>query len=210
MTSPRFFMRLLIGAALAVLFTATAQASILVNVDKTHQTATISVDGSTLYVWPVSTGRLGFDTPNGTFKVNRLDPDHVSDEYPGARMTRAMFFDLNGHAVHGFFDVKHLGSPVSHGCVRLAPDNAAILFALVQGEGLGQATVVVSGQTPARDGEVRARQLPPPGYQTASPQTYPAPPPGYYAPPTPPGYYNQQAQPYYAPQQGYFPPQARW
>ena len=34
-------------------------------------------------------------------------------------MPHTMFFDMRGHAIHGFFDVKHLGLPVSHGCVRL-------------------------------------------------------------------------------------------
>ena len=102
-----------------------------------------------------------------------------------------MFFDMHGHAIHGFFDVKHLGSPVSHGCVRLAPANAATLFALVQGQGMSQTTVMVSGQTPARGGEEMARRRPPAGYnyQPTSP------PPGYFLP-----------RPYYVPQQGYFLP----
>ena len=73
---------------------------------------TVSVDGATRYVWPVSTGRAGYDTPSGTFKINRLDADHQSQEWDGAPMPHTMFFDLRGHAIHGFFDVKHLGQPV--------------------------------------------------------------------------------------------------
>jgi L,D-transpeptidase catalytic domain len=92
-------------------------------------------------------------------------------------MPHTMFFDMHGHAIHGFFDVKHLGSPVSHGCVRLAPANAATLFALVQGQGMSQTTVVVSGQAPARGGEEMARRRPPVGYEPAPP------PPGYFLPP---------------------------
>ena len=40
-------------------------------------------------------------------------------------------------------DEEHggLGSPVSHGCVRLAPDNAALLFTLVQENGLANTQV---------------------------------------------------------------------
>ena len=124
----------LIGAALAISFAATAQAAIVVNIDKSAQRMTVAVDGATRYVWPVSTGRAGYDTPNGTFKVNRMDADHLSQEWDNAPMPHTMFFDMHGHAIHGFFDVKHLGSPVSHGCVRLAPANAATLFALVQGQ----------------------------------------------------------------------------
>ena len=148
----------LIGAALAISFAATAQAAIVVNIDKSAQRMTVAVDGATRYVWPVSTGRAGYDTPNGTFKVNRMDADHLSQEWDNAPMPHTMFFDMHGHAIHGFFDVKHLGSPVSHGCVRLAPANAATLFALVQGQGMSQTTVVVSGQAPARGGEEMARR----------------------------------------------------
>ena len=38
---------------------------------------------------------------------------------------------------------RGLGRPVSHGCVRLDPGNAAILFGLVEREGPGNTTIVV-------------------------------------------------------------------
>jgi len=218
---------------LALSLTTAAQAAISITIDKNAQRMTVAVDGATRYVWPVSTGRPGYDTPNGTFKVNRMDADHQSQEWDGAPMPHTMFFDLRGHAIHGFSDVKHLGMPVSHGCVRLAPPNAATLFALVQSQGMSQTTVVVSGQAPARGGEEMARRHAPAqgtaaraqqDYRAAPPQPYPgqaygqqqqyyraaqqpayAPPPGYYRP-AQPGYDGQQ--PYYAQQPpGYFPPQ---
>ena len=74
---------------------------------------TVAVDGAERYVMQVSTGRPGYDTPNGTFKPNRMDADHLSQEWDNAPMPHSIFFDMNGHAIHGFFDVKHLGSPVS-------------------------------------------------------------------------------------------------
>ena len=118
----------------------------------------VVVDGAPRYIWPVSTGRPGYDTPNGTFRPNRMDADHLSQEWDNAPMPHTIFFDMHGHAMHGFFDVKHLGLPVSHGCVRLAPDNAAILFDLVKAEGMANTTVIVSGQTPAGRGPAMARQ----------------------------------------------------
>lgn len=33
--------------------------------------------------------------------------------------------------IHGTADVEHLGTPVSHGCIRLSPQDAARLFDLV-------------------------------------------------------------------------------
>ena len=149
------------GLVLAAGFAAPACAEIVVNIDKNTQTMSVAVDGAQRYVWPVSTGRPGYDTPNGTFKPNRMDADHLSQEWDNAPMPHSIFFDMNGHAVHGFFDVKHLGSPVSHGCVRLSPDHAATLFNLVSTEGMKATTVVVSGRTPAgRMPEVARRQIP--------------------------------------------------
>ena len=193
----------LIGAALAISFAATAQAAIVVNIDKSAQRMTVAVDGATRYVWPVSTGRAGYDTPNGTFKVNRMDADHLSQEWDNAPMPHTMFFDMHGHAIHGFFDVKHLGSPVSHGCVRLAPANAATLFALVQGQGMSQTTVVVSGQAPARGGEEMARRRAPTQQVAAQPAQ--AAPPGYDYQPAPPQPYPAQA---YGQPQDLLPPGA--
>ncbi len=91
----------------------------------------------------MSTGRPGYDTPNGTFKLNRMDADHFSQEWDNAPMPHTMFFDLHGHAIHGFSDVKHLGLAVSHGCVRLSPDHAATLFDLVKAEGMANTSVTV-------------------------------------------------------------------
>src|SRR5580700_7904314 len=107
----------LLAAALALPLAAPATATILININKDTQHMSVAVDGVPRYEWPVSTGRAGYDTPNGTFKPNRMDADHLSQEWDNAPMPHAIFFDMNGHAIHGFLDVKHLGSPVSHGCV---------------------------------------------------------------------------------------------
>ena len=66
-------------------------------------------------------------------------------------MPHAIFFDMEGHAIHGFFDVKHLGGAVSHGCVRLSPEHAATLFDLVKTEGMGEMKVDIAGRTPGGD-----------------------------------------------------------
>ncbi|HEY4995220.1 MAG TPA: L,D-transpeptidase, partial [Aestuariivirga sp.] len=48
----------------------------------------------------------------------------------------------------GSYHVKTLGSPVSHGCVRLLPANAAILFDLVKKAGFKNNTVSIRGGRP--------------------------------------------------------------
>jgi hypothetical protein len=199
---------LLIAAAFALPFAAPASANIIVTIDKTTQRMAVSVDGAERYVWPVSTGRPGYDTPNGTFKPNRMDADHLSQEWDNAPMPHTIFFDLHGHAVHGFFDVKHLGLPVSHGCVRLSPDHAATLFDLVKAEGMKDTTVIVSGRTPGADGVPVARRSAPVQESVAEPMQiapgYGDPAPAYTQPPSYSGqqqqYYRQPA-PYYVQQQ---------
>ena len=102
-----------VAAALALPLAAPASANILVTIDKSTQQMSVAVDGAQRYVWPVSTGRPGYDTPSGTFKPNRMDADHFSQEWDNAPMPHTIFFDMHGHAIHGFFDVKHLGRAVS-------------------------------------------------------------------------------------------------
>jgi hypothetical protein len=63
--------------------------------------------------------------------------------------------------VHGFFDTPHLGMAVSHGCVRLSPANAAVLYGLVEQTGLSDTTVIVHGRVPTRNAPIVAwRQAP--------------------------------------------------
>ena len=52
------------------------------------------------HVWKISSGRPGFETPTGTFSVQRLDANHFSDEYDQAPMPYSIFFN-EGLAIHG-------------------------------------------------------------------------------------------------------------
>jgi hypothetical protein len=135
------------AATIVLALTAPAHADLLINVDKSSQRMTVSVDGVPRYVWPVSTGGPHYDTPSGTFKPNRMDKDHKSEEYDQAPMPYAMFFDNNGHAIHGTYE-KSIGRPVSHGCVRLSVANASKLWDLVKAEGMANTKVVLNGQIP--------------------------------------------------------------
>ncbi len=61
-------------------------------------------------------------------------------------MPHSIFFTSRGHAIHGSNAVHRLGSPASHGCVRLSPANAATLFALVKEEGVQNTRISITGQ----------------------------------------------------------------
>jgi L,D-transpeptidase catalytic domain len=188
----------LLAAMLAPFCASAAQANIDIAIDKTNQQMTVAVDGAQRYTWPVSTGRPGYDTPNGTFKVNRMDANHFSQEWDNAPMPHTMFFDLHGHAIHGFSDVAHLGLAVSHGCVRLNPANATVLFDLVKAEGMANTSVTITGRTPGGDNAPVARSRLPENETVYSPQPLPIAPDGDQAPPPA---YGQQPQPYYGQQQ---------
>ena len=77
-----------------------------------------------------------------------------SRQWDNAPMPHALFFTRDGHAIHGTLEVKRLGKPASHGCVRLSPKNAATLYALVEKTGLKNTQVVLAGSTPGGEGKV--------------------------------------------------------
>jgi hypothetical protein len=122
-----------------------AGAAVLVTIDKSTQRMMVQVDGSLRWVWPVSTGRPGHDTPSGHYTAFRMEADHSSKEWDDAPMPHSIFFSPTGHAIHGSFDTRRIGTPASHGCVRLQPANAARLYELVEKEGLPNTKVVVTG-----------------------------------------------------------------
>jgi L,D-transpeptidase catalytic domain len=124
-----------------------AQAAVEVTVNKNTQTLTVAVDGVPRYQWPVSTGVPRYETPDGTFHAFRMSANHFSKEYDDAPMPHSIFFTKTGIAIHGTDEQSRIGTPASHGCVRLSPAHAATLFALVKQQGLLTTTVTVTGSS---------------------------------------------------------------
>jgi len=119
-----------------------ARADILVNVSKSQQKLEVIVDGAEAFRWPVSTGRVGHITPSGSFRPHMMGRHWYSHEYGRTPMPYAVFFH-RGYAMHGTMESYNLGHAASHGCVRLRPDNAAILYWLVRKHGMKNTKVVV-------------------------------------------------------------------
>ena len=132
---------------LMLLSASAAQAAVSILVDKDAQQMTVSVNGVTRYTWPVSSGNPSHETPNGSFKTFRMEEDHYSKEFDEAPMPNAIFFTKQGHAIHGTDAVSRLGTPASHGCVRLSRANALKLWDLVKAEGLLTTTVTLTGSS---------------------------------------------------------------
>lgn len=139
--------RLLCAAAVSALFvscfaTDRASAAIVVQISRATQTMQVVVDGVPRYSWRVSTGRRSLPTPGGVYHPQRLAARWFSRKYHNSPMPHSIFF-RGGIAIHGTYETAWLGRPVSHGCVRLQPANAAELFSLVEREGMGATTIVV-------------------------------------------------------------------
>jgi lipoprotein-anchoring transpeptidase ErfK/SrfK len=131
-----------------------AAPTIVINIDKTKQRMTVLLDGVQRYDWPVSTGKAGYSTPSGTFTPFSMNKVWYSKEWDNAPMPHAIFFMKDGHAIHGSYEVKHLGKAVSHGCVRISPQNATTLYTLVEKSGLKNTQVVLAGDTPGGEAKV--------------------------------------------------------
>jgi hypothetical protein len=101
-----------------------------------------------------------------------------------------------------------LGTPVSHGCVRLSRANATTLYALVEKEGVLNTTVTLTGSSQialarnprARPNTAVARRDPAPQYDATGDPVVLTPRP------LPPGQYAPQVQPQMRPDDGYIYP----
>jgi L,D-transpeptidase catalytic domain len=149
--------RTAILAALGVLFAfGSANADVVIRVNKTTQRLDVNLDGKPLYEWPVSTARWGYETPNGTYHPERLEKTWYSRKYDMSPMPHSIFFD-GGYAIHGSYEISHLGRPASHGCIRLSPSHAATLYALVEAH-RSNTRIVVTGSRPSGPALARAER----------------------------------------------------
>ena len=130
-----FFAALILGAALMAPAVMAAE-RVVARVSISSQTMKVYHEGRHLFTWTVSTAKPGKVTPTGVYVgAEALSKNHRSRLYNNAPMPFAIFYD--GHyAIHGTDQIKRLGAPASNGCVRLHPDNAAILFQMVKAEGM--------------------------------------------------------------------------
>ena len=135
----------ILASICGILWISSAHATVRIHIDLTSQT--MNVDSATgSYTWPVSTARSGYVTPHGTFHPYSLQRMHYSRKYHMSPMPYSIFF-ARGYAIHGTYSVRQLGRPASHGCIRLHPKNAAVLFALVK-ENMRDTAIIVTGDRP--------------------------------------------------------------
>ncbi len=86
----------------------------------------------------VSTGREGFATPPGSYRINaKIDVQDMEgvlggEYYNVPSVPWVMYFTDVGHAIHGAYWHDNFGSVMSHGCVNLPVDTAEYLYSITE------------------------------------------------------------------------------
>ena len=130
--------------------------TLTVNINLRTQRMTVSYGGKAMHTYAISSGARGFETPAGSFKPQWTAKLWHSRTYDNAPMPHAVFFN-GGIATHATTSIGRLGSPASHGCIRLAPANAAQFYGLVARHGNVHTRITVTGR-PAFNDEVASRR----------------------------------------------------
>ncbi len=109
---------------------------------------------SVVRTWPVSIGRVGWETPLGKTTIVRkkvrptwFPPDSIREEHMQRGMTlpravgpgpdnplgsHALYLGFPQYLIHGTNKPYSIGMRVSHGCVRMYPEHVVELFALAE------------------------------------------------------------------------------
>src|SRR5437868_8710976 len=129
------------------------QTEVIINL--TEQTAYLLQNGRVAFISPIASGKEGWGTPTGSFRVISKDLNHRSGNFgmvvdssgriinpnatpgsyvpPGCRYTPApMPYFMEFRKFVGMHAGFLPGYPASHGCVRMPRDLAADFFALVR------------------------------------------------------------------------------
>jgi hypothetical protein len=111
-----------------------------VEVDLSEQKLWLKLDDHVIREFVVSTGKSSTPTPVGTFPIFLKNEVRVGHAAPHYIMPRFQMFTYQGAGLHalpslstdgGVFwteALDHIGQPMSHGCVRMLPDDADFTF----------------------------------------------------------------------------------
>lgn len=137
---------------------AAPQGPMLLLVNISTQRALLFRNGVPIGATTVSTGMAGHGTPTGVFSILQKQAEHYSSKYNSAPMPYMQRLTWGGVALHAG---NLPGYPASHGCIRLPPRFAALLYSATN---LGM-TVVIT------DTKVTPRIAPAPQIVSSAPST---------------------------------------
>jgi lipoprotein-anchoring transpeptidase ErfK/SrfK len=111
--------------------TFTIGSSLIVVASTAEHEMNVYRDGKLFAHWPISTGRPGDDTPNGTYlTIEKANPvDMVGPGY-NIEVPWSVRFTFSGDYLHdAYWSVGEQGfTNVSHGCVNMSPADAEIYY----------------------------------------------------------------------------------
>jgi hypothetical protein len=95
-----------------------------------QQTAWVFRGSELVATTPVSTGKKGYETPVGRFRILQKKVEHYSSKYDNAPMPYMQRLTSYGVALHAG---RVPGYPASHGCIRLPHGFARKLYNMTSG-----------------------------------------------------------------------------
>ncbi len=122
--------------------TTAPKGKVVAKIDLSDQRMNIYVNGRRYHSFKVSTARRGYVTPTGAWRPTRIHEMWHSRKYDMSPMPYSVFFK-GGYAVHGTNSISRLGTPASHGCIRLHPTDARTFYNMVKANGMRNTTVKI-------------------------------------------------------------------
>lgn len=109
-------------------------------VDLSEQKLYVKLDGDVIREFQVSTGARATPTPKGEYSIKLKQDVRVGGKAPHYIMPKFMWFRDGGYGFHALPSLRtdggkfwteareHIGIPVSHGCIRLLPEDADFTY----------------------------------------------------------------------------------
>jgi len=110
------------------------------HVDLSEQKLRLKIGNTVVKIFPVSSGTYKYPTPVGKTRITLKQPVRVGFKKPHYIMPLFMMFRSGGYGFHalpslandrGVFwreALNHIGTPRSHGCIRLLPQDAQVAY----------------------------------------------------------------------------------
>jgi lipoprotein-anchoring transpeptidase ErfK/SrfK len=113
-------------------------------VDVSDQIMHLKIGEDLMATFPVSTGAYRTPTPYGTTRIKFKQEVRVGSSWPHYVMPKFMWFRDGGYGIHALPSLRndggtywrearnHIQTRVSHGCVRLLPEDAEVAYAFAE------------------------------------------------------------------------------
>ncbi len=112
-----------------------------IDVNLSKQTLVLYEGERPVYATLISSGEAGLEDPKhstatkrGIFRIHTkhltatMSSDEVGEKFELRDVPYVQYFDKEGYALHGAYWHDRFGTPKSHGCINLAPEDARRIF----------------------------------------------------------------------------------